>query len=204
MNNKKLTANNSKFFLKTRLGYAARIGVRHRVLIARALEADGKRRASGQSDRQFANAHFAYIVEQNANAKREHPRLFDAEKPARRTAKGASKAPPHGSYHGDVNGPEFLSSYQWRTLRMKVLTHYGPKCMCCGATPQTGAVMNIDHIKPRRTHPHLALDFENLQVLCHECNHGKSNWDTTDWRPVAEEPIDPDVAAFIRSIARES
>ena len=42
--------------------------------------------------------------------------------------------------------------------------------------------MNVDHIKPRRLFPDLALSLDNLQVLCHECNHGKGNWDMTDWR----------------------
>lgn len=78
---------------------------------------------------------------------------------------------------------EFLETYAWRKLRMQILVRYGSRCMCCGATPQTGAVMNVDHIKPRLTHPELALDSENLQILCGECNHGKGNWDTTDWRP---------------------
>jgi 5-methylcytosine-specific restriction endonuclease McrA len=78
---------------------------------------------------------------------------------------------------------EFLETYAWRKLRMQILLRYGSRCMCCGATPQTGAVMNVDHIKPRLTHPELALDSENLQILCGECNHGKGNWDTTDWRP---------------------
>ena len=77
---------------------------------------------------------------------------------------------------------DFLESYAWRKLRMRVLLQHGPRCMCCGATPQDGAVMNVDHIKPRLTHPELALDFDNLQILCNLCNHGKGNWDTTDWR----------------------
>ena len=77
---------------------------------------------------------------------------------------------------------EFLETYEWRKVRMEALVKYGPKCMCCGATPATGAVINVDHIKPRLTHPELALDLNNLQILCHECNHGKGNWDTTDWR----------------------
>ena len=78
--------------------------------------------------------------------------------------------------------PEFLESYAWRKVRMEALLKYGPKCMCCGATPKTGAVMNVDHIKPRKTHPELALELDNLQILCGDCNHGKGNWDTTDWR----------------------
>lgn len=82
----------------------------------------------------------------------------------------------------DVASTAFLETYEWRKLRMEALKKYGPKCMCCGATPQTGAVMNVDHIKPRKTWPSLALDINNLQILCHECNHGKGNWDQTDWR----------------------
>ena len=81
-----------------------------------------------------------------------------------------------------VASDQFLSSYEWRRVRMEALKKYGPKCMCCGATPATGAVMNVDHIKPRKLWPSLALDIKNLQILCNECNHGKGNWDMTDWR----------------------
>ena len=65
---------------------------------------------------------------------------------------------------------------------MQALKKYGARCMCCGATPAGGAVMNVDHIKPRKLFPDLALDINNLQILCHDCNHGKGNWDQTDWR----------------------
>jgi len=83
----------------------------------------------------------------------------------------------------NVQSKDFLQSYEWRKVRMMALKNYGPKCMCCGATPATGAVMNVDHIKPRKLFPALALDINNLQILCSVCNHGKGNWDTTDWRP---------------------
>lgn len=85
----------------------------------------------------------------------------------------------------DVTSDAFLQTYEWRKVRMEALKKYGPKCMCCGATPATGAVMNVDHIKPRKLFPQLALDIDNLQILCHDCNHGKGNWDQTDWRPTA-------------------
>ena len=65
---------------------------------------------------------------------------------------------------------------------MEALKKYGARCQCCGATPATGATINVDHIKPRKFFPELALSVDNLQVLCHECNHGKGNWDQTDWR----------------------
>lgn len=42
--------------------------------------------------------------------------------------------------------------------------------------------MHVDHIKPRSKYPHLAYDVNNLQVLCQDCNFGKSNHDETDWR----------------------
>ena len=83
----------------------------------------------------------------------------------------------------DVTTTEFLSTYEWRKARMVALKKYGARCQCCGATPATGAVIHVDHIKPRKLFPALALDVDNLQVLCHECNHGKGNWDETDWRP---------------------
>ncbi|NBW37815.1 MAG: HNH endonuclease [Cytophagia bacterium] len=72
----------------------------------------------------------------------------------------------------------FLMTYEWRKVRMEALKKYGARCQCCGATPAHGAVMNVDHIKPRKLFPHLALDLNNLQVLCHDCNHGKGNWDS--------------------------
>lgn len=103
----------------------------------------------------------------------------------------------------DPNSPAFLESFEWRTLRLRVFACHGHRCMCCGATPAHGFMMHVDHIKPRKKRPDLALDFNNLQVLCEVCNHGKSNWDETDWRP-PEESIDADVSAFIRSIARGS
>ena len=80
------------------------------------------------------------------------------------------------------NDDAFLQSYEWRQVRMQVLKRDGAKCACCGATAADGRVMNVDHIKPRKHHPELAFNLNNLQVLCEVCNHGKGNWDQTDWR----------------------
>lgn len=82
----------------------------------------------------------------------------------------------------DPTSDEFLSTFEWKALRMMALKRYSPVCQCCGSTPASGAIMNVDHIKPRKLFPHLALDIENLQVLCSDCNIGKGNWDMTDWR----------------------
>lgn len=82
----------------------------------------------------------------------------------------------------------FLESWEWRTLRYKVIQQYGRKCMCCGATPDDGTtIIHVDHIKPRHTHPELALERTNLQVLCGVCNQGKGAWDDTDFRKTTME-----------------
>lgn len=72
----------------------------------------------------------------------------------------------------------FYRSREWRTLRYQVLVCHGGRCQCCGSL----GPLHVDHIKPRKTHPHLSLVFSNLQVLCKECNLGKSAIDETDWR----------------------
>ena len=74
--------------------------------------------------------------------------------------------------------------------------------MCCGATPDDGVtVICVDHIKPRHTHPALALDPANLQVLCGVCNQGKGAWDTTDFR---DNVIEYDFQCKLATEAKES
>ena len=77
----------------------------------------------------------------------------------------------------DANGKDFLNSKAWKRLRFQAL-----KRQACGASPASGAVLNVDHILPRRLFPESALQLENLQVLCGDCNEGKGNWDMTDAR----------------------
>lgn len=81
---------------------------------------------------------------------------------------------------------DFLQTYEWRRVRMEAIKKYGRRCQCCGAGPDT-AKLHVDHIKPRKLFPMLALDIENLQILCEECNHGKGNWDMTDWRDKVQD-----------------
>ena len=109
--------------------------------------------------------------------------IREAEKVANSPIIPPNKPVAHLPQPSDVTGAAFLESYAWRRLRMIALRYYGTKCMCCGATPERGAEIHVDHIKPRKVFPQLALDLSNLQILCHECNHGKGNWDMTDWRP---------------------
>lgn len=81
---------------------------------------------------------------------------------------------------------EFYKSEIWRLLRVRVLEKYDCKCMMCGRSPKNhGVVIHVDHIKPRSKFPELSLEYDNLQLLCEDCNLGKSNKYQTDWRPKA-------------------
>ncbi len=88
------------------------------------------------------------------------------------------KSGPVSTYKPD----EFYQSRPWYELRYKALKQHGAKCQCCGRSRKDGAIMHVDHIYPRSTHPHMELDLANLQVLCDMCNLGKGNKDVTDWR----------------------
>lgn len=79
---------------------------------------------------------------------------------------------------------DFYSSKEWRQVRYQVIKKHGGGCMACGRSKKEhGIVIHVDHIEPRSKRPELALCFENLQLLCEDCNLGKSNTDRTDWRP---------------------
>ncbi len=132
----------------------------------------------------------------------EHRRAKSAKRAARQANKIAKKLKPEKLFVSGVSvtTAEFLQTYEWRRVRMEALKKYGPVCQCCGASPATGAVMNVDHIKPRKLFPQLALDVDNLQILCGECNHGKGNWDMTDWRQV-EDP--PELIRLVRELGAQ-
>lgn len=88
------------------------------------------------------------------------------------------------------SGDEFYSSQAWREVRYFVLKRDGRRCVCCGATPDNFVQMHVDHIKPRSLRPDLSLDPNNLQILCLDCNLGKLNKDSIDWRSKMIERID--------------
>ncbi|NKF49291.1 HNH endonuclease [Shewanella sp. WXL01] len=83
-------------------------------------------------------------------------------------------------YTPKVTTSEF--NRKWPNLRRQAFELYGNACSCCGASPSTGAIMHVDHIKPRSKYPELALELSNLQILCEQCNLGKSNISEVDWR----------------------
>ena len=77
---------------------------------------------------------------------------------------------------------EFYKSKAWKELRYIALKNSDGRCNLCGAMACDGVVLHVDHIKPRSRFPQFELDLDNLQVLCGDCNIGKSNIDDTNWR----------------------
>jgi 5-methylcytosine-specific restriction endonuclease McrA len=70
---------------------------------------------------------------------------------------------------------QFTRSTEWKNLRKQAIDLYGVKCVYCGVLPTKSNPCNIDHIKPRKFFPELALDIANLQPLCAKCNKRKGN-----------------------------
>lgn len=105
-----------------------------------------------------------------------------AKKPKEAFHRGSrtKKSKRKNKYKHHRKDDNFYSTREWKELRYKVISYYGPTCMLCRCDKGS---MHVDHIKPRSKHPHLELVFNNLQVLCRACNEGKSNKDDTDFRP---------------------
>ena len=80
-----------------------------------------------------------------------------------------------------VKTDEFLKTSEWAKVRMAALVKHGARCQCCGISAKQGAIICVDHIKPRKFFPQLALEENNLQVLCDTCNLGKGNVYIRDW-----------------------
>ncbi len=75
----------------------------------------------------------------------------------------------------------FYFTREWKTVRYMALRDSNGWCRLCGRTAKDGIKLHVDHIRPVSKEPKLALMLSNLQVLCDECNIGKSNTDNIDW-----------------------
>lgn len=118
---------------------------------------------------------------------------------------------PHGWTAEFIASPAFLQTHQWARARYEAfranrLAHKRLQCDLCGHGPHDGFEMNVDHIKGRHSHPHLALEQSNLQVLCGDhpaqgkgCNAGKGRKYQDDWRQ-ENHPYNPQ--RFLSSLSR--
>jgi 5-methylcytosine-specific restriction endonuclease McrA len=60
----------------------------------------------------------------------------------------------------------FYLSPQWRSLRAATVRRDRHRCVVCGCDVSRRGEARVDHIQPRSTHPHLALDPANCRTLC--------------------------------------
>lgn len=76
----------------------------------------------------------------------------------------------------------FYESWGWKRARYDFIKDKQRRCQCCGATPENGVRIVVDHIHPIRKFWSRRLDPSNFQILCDDCNMGKGSRDQTDWR----------------------
>jgi 5-methylcytosine-specific restriction protein A len=84
-----------------------------------------------------------------------------------------------------------IRTKRWKVLRLEILERDGYRCTSCGC----GGRLEVDHIKPVRTHPELSYDPGNLQALCPgchtrktriECGHPPPREDRQEWRQAVD------------------
>jgi 5-methylcytosine-specific restriction endonuclease McrA len=70
----------------------------------------------------------------------------------------------------DREAARFYQSAPWRNLRRLKLAQ-DPLCEPCREKARYVPAKQVHHRKPRRTHPDLALDIDNLQSVCIPCHN---------------------------------
>jgi 5-methylcytosine-specific restriction endonuclease McrA len=69
-------------------------------------------------------------------------------------------------------GKSQLRKASWQRIRLAALRRDHFICRVCGVP--TGKSGQVDHIKPRASHPELMYDLDNLQTLCERCHAKKT------------------------------
>ncbi|CRK80316.1 HNH endonuclease [Neobacillus massiliamazoniensis] len=93
---------------------------------------------------------------------------------------------------------KFYKSDKWQALRQQALERDNYECQECKRqgrvytdyhNPDKHKRLDVDHIKEIETHPELALELDNLQVLCvwhHNVKHERfakkeNKWNDEKW-----------------------
>lgn len=140
-----------------------------------------KTKADKRRDKREArNAELGISVPRKPNPK---PRKRGPEVWAKKNRKKQAERDEFRSETG-VPDSEFYTSPAWRKVRYEALQASDGKCQLCGRGKHDGIILHVDHVQPRSRFPKLALELSNLQVLCEDCNMGKSNRSSDDWRQV--------------------
>jgi 5-methylcytosine-specific restriction protein A len=80
------------------------------------------------------------------------------------------KGPLYEYQRGRQEDKNFYCSSAWLRLRASFLASF-PLCRPCKAKGVTKAAEHVHHVRPRKTHPDLALDWDNLESICQACHN---------------------------------
>lgn len=90
------------------------------------------------------------------------------------------------------HGASIYGTKRWKSVRHLAKRRDGWKCVQCGAAGR----LEVDHIKPVRSHPELAYDLGNLQSLCPPCHTRKTRIE------IGHDPLSPAREAW-KSLVRD-
>lgn len=68
------------------------------------------------------------------------------------------------------NRDKFYGTTEWFKARSQVLKRDGYRCVICEADVHGKGKARVDHIKPKKEYPELALELANLRTLCLSCD----------------------------------
>ncbi|MBY6095369.1 HNH endonuclease [Ferrimonas balearica] len=159
------------------MGDEAGINVTEYVMIRVTYSQAGRQRRKTYQTERAAKRSIRRWLEQSGEEEARHAILYVAGSETRMFRNADELEPALPTSPGD-----FYRSQAWLTLRAQAFIHFGNHCACCGAKAGPDVALQVDHIKPRSLYPELALELDNLQILCRDCNLGKSNRFTTQWR----------------------
>jgi len=77
---------------------------------------------------------------------------------------------------------KFMLTHEYQKLRVDTLIRDNRHCVLCGRGVEDGIKLHVDHIIPLSIDWSQRLNLDNLQTLCSECNQGKYNYYSDDWR----------------------
>lgn len=86
------------------------------------------------------------------------------------------------------------STRRWQVLRQAVLERDGWACVDCGTKHGR---LEIDHVKPVRTHPELAFDPANCTTRCSSCHTKKTRIECGHSAPISN----PERTAWGKAVA---
>jgi 5-methylcytosine-specific restriction endonuclease McrA len=81
------------------------------------------------------------------------------------------------------HGTSIYDTPRWKSVRFLAKRRDGFKCVKCGGVNR----LQVDHVKPLRTHPDLAFDLGNLQTLCVRCHSAKTQAEVGFETPASPE-----------------